>query len=318
MPNRNSELAAYVAKVETVEGTDAAPAAVDAIELAENFAPDWDMAFKVPRPKSVRGAVLDPNTPLTPAGQVYSWTKRAWWRGTTGAPTVSNRHELDAWLQAMGLAVTYSGGAGVEIAAYTPANAALKTMTEWMYHDGRIRKGVSARADGSFMFDVGGPLIVECASQGILSADVDGAVITPTLKTTVPPIATDMSVFTVDAFAAGIIRHFDWKLGNSIQRRNGAKSTGGVAGFSIRERTATWTCTLEEELISVKDFTNLMRTNADVAIAWTLGGVQYNKADFAASFARIEKVTPSDDNGLSLVTISGGLYGATPFTLTLK
>src|SRR4051794_40911341 len=118
MPNRNSELVSYLAKIEATEGTDALPTAVDGIELAENFTPVYDNAFKNPRPKAVRGAVLDPNTPLNPVGKVYSWTKRAWWRGTTGAPTAVNKHELDAWLQSMGLAVSYDATPGSEKAIY--------------------------------------------------------------------------------------------------------------------------------------------------------------------------------------------------------
>lgn len=320
MPNRNTNLAVYTAKVEAVEGTDATPAsATDSIFLAENFDPSYDPAFTTPRDSTVKGALLHGSKPLPPAGSVYSWTKRAHWRGTTGAPTATNKHELDALLQAMGLSVTYDATPGAEKATYAPANTALKTISEYIYHDGKVRKGIAARADGSFSFDVGGPLVVECTTQGILSSEIDAAVPSDMVyKTTVPPTANDLTTLTVDGYAAGIIRKMEVRLGNEIQRRVGAKAVGGVAGFRIASRKITWSITLEEPLISEKDFRALQRSAADVALAAVIGATLYNSANFATATAVVESVAPSNDNGLALITIGGGIYGTSPFTLALQ
>ena len=322
MSDRNSQAFLYMAKVEAVEGTDAVPViGSDAIQLVQPFDPDYDHAFKIPRPTLVKGADFRASPPLPPKGKIFAWTKSAWYRGLTAAITAGNKIEIDAWLQAMGFSVTYSGVAGAEQAAYVFANTGLKTMTEYAHEDGLLYKGIGARAEGTFSFDVGGPLVVECASQGRFSAVSEvatPATATVTFKSSVPPVATDMTAFSIDGFAAGIIRRFRCSTGNGIQRRDGVKATGGVAGHRIMTGAPTWECVLEEPLLSEKDFRALVDSQADVVLSWLLGSVLYNKLQFDAAQARIERVQPSTDNGMPVITISGGLYGGTPVQLTAK
>lgn len=313
--SRNTNLSLYLAKVETTEGTDAAPTpAANAIALAEPFDPTYDFAFRNPRDRTVRGVVLDADKPLPPAGRVVNWTKRAWFRGNGAAATAVAPIELDPWLQSAGLAATYDAQ-GV---TYTPANSALKSITEWVYHDGKLRKATGVRADLGLSFDVGGPCIIEHVGQGSLASISDAAITAPTLKTSTPPVATDMATFTVDGFVAGVIRRFAMRTGADIQRRTGVKAVGGVQGHRLNGRKATWEIVLEEPLISAKDFDALAAAGQSIAIAWLLGAIAHNKLDFSAAEAIVETVTPSSDNGLALVTLTGGLYGATPYSLAVK
>lgn len=320
MSNRNTKLGLYLAKIETTEGTDAVPVqGSNVIALSESFEPDWDHAFKPDNENTVKGVDLTAGEPLIPAGKIYSWSKRSFFRGTGTAPTASNRPELDPWFRSAGLGVTFDATPGSEKATYTPANTSLESLTEYDYKDGVLRKGVGARADLSLSFDVGGPLVIEHASQGILLSDADGAVpTTPTFEDTEWPIATDMTTFTIDGWTAGVIRRFECSLGNNIQRRDGVKSTGGVAGFRIAGRNPTFSVTLEEPTRATKDFTALVNNRTAVALAWLLGAGSYLRGDFSASRAFIRKVTPSNDNGLALLTLQGVLRGATPFSLAVR
>jgi len=317
---RNTLLALYLAAIETAEGVDQVPTATaNAIALAASLDPETDFAFRNPRDTLVRGVDINAYPPLPPKGEIYQWAKTAWFRGVTGAIASGNAIELDPWLQSAGFAVTYSGAAGSEQAAYTLASTGLKTMTEYMYVDSILRRGVGARSEIGLSFDVGGPVVVSTTSQGIFAGEADVAVpASPVFKTTVPPVGTDMTTFTVDGFATGIIRKFSFATGNSITRRDGVKATGGVAGFSLDSRKATWEVVLEEPTITAKDFKALIRTQADVAISWLLGGTKYNMLGFDASQAKVDSVKPSSDNGNAIITIGGGLYGAAPVTLTVK
>ncbi|HEX5437154.1 MAG TPA: phage tail tube protein [Gemmatimonadaceae bacterium] len=320
MTVRNTMLALYLAKLEAVSGTDAAPvAAEDAIALAANVDPAYDYAFRHARDVLIRGGDINAFPPLTPKGKMYSWTKSAWWRGTTGAVTALTPIELDAWLQSAGYAAAYSGAAGEEQVMYTLISTLVKTMTEYFYHDGVVRKGVGALSEIGLSFDVGGPVIIECASQGIFEGVADAALPAgAVIQTTEPPTATDMTTFSVGGYAAGVIRSFKLQTGNSIQRHDGVLAPDGIAGYRLHTRKPTWTVVLEEPTRATKNFNALVDSQADVPISWLLGGTQYNTLGFDAASAKLDKVTPSNDNGLPLLTLTGGLYGDTPLSLTVK
>jgi hypothetical protein len=323
MSNRNTALSLYLCKVEPSEGSDSNPAATgspsNCIQLVAPFDYDYDHAFKNPRDTLVKGADINAGAPGTSKGRVYSWQKQAWYRAFSAAPSLASPHELDAWFQMAGLAATYSGGAGSEQVAYTPANTSLPTATEYEYVDGIVAKGVGARAEVKLSFDVGGPIVVDHQSQGRVGGVVDTAVpAAPTFRTGAPLIATDGTAFSVDGYGAGDIRKFSLGLGNQVLRRDGVLAAGGVAGHRLPRRKIEWSVTLEEPTITAKDFRALVDSNADVTLHWLLGAGLYGQLDFNATGARVERVQPGNDNGLALLTISGGCYGATPFTLTGK
>lgn len=323
MSNRNTALALYLAKVEPTPGTIAPinPAVDKAIEIVAPFDPDYDHAHKVERGHPVRGANLNPAKPLQPKGRIYSWTKSAWWRGLgSTVPTAANPFSLDAWLQAAGHAVTYDATAGAERATYSLASSALKSISEVYYQDGVAYSGFGAIADFSLSFDVGGPVIVESASQGVINSAAD--------VTALPagvffagdfPIAADGVAFSINGFAAGVIRRFALRAGNGISRRDGVMSAGGVAGFRQGVRNPTWEVVLEEPLPTTADLRGWQNAATDMTIAWELGSSLYNRLGFSAALARITKVTPSTgDNGLALVTLSGVFQDSTPYQLIGK
>lgn len=322
MSNRTTNHALYLAKIETAEGTAATidPAVDQAIELIAPIDPDYDHAHKVERGHPVRGTNLNSARPLKPAGRIYSWTKSAWWRGRTTAPGAAAPFSLDPWLRSAGHSVTYSGGVGAEQAAYALASTGLQAVSETYFQDGLVYGGKHARADLSLSFDVGGPIILEHASQGVIfSGGAAAATPAGVFHTGDFPIATDATAFGIGGFAAGVIRRFALRTGNSIGRRDGVLSEGGVAGFRQGPRSPTWEVVLEEPLPATADFRAMVNAATDVAISWELGSSLYNRLAFSASGARVTKVTPSTgDSGLALVTLSGVFTDAGPYTLTAK
>lgn len=320
MPNLNSDFDLYLAKNEVTEGVDPTPTqAANSIELAEPFEPDDDHAFKPEAENRVRGPELHPGDPLSIAGRQMSQSRKAFLRGTSAAPTASNRIELDPWFLGAGHSATYDPSVGAEKVTYVPANTALGTITEWYYRGGKLFKYTGVRGEFGLAFDVGGPIEVTFGVQGRVSSETDAAVPTDAVFSSVAwPIATDAPVFTIDGFTAGVIRHWEHALGNVIQMRPGVKATGGIQGWRIQRRNPTFKVTLETELLATKNFLSLLTNKTPFAIAWTINNVLYNSVEFAAARAFIRKITPSNDGGLDLVTLEGVLRGATPYSLIIK
>ena len=317
---RNSALALYLAKIESVSGTDAVPTNVaNAIALASPISPDYTLAFAPQRGHPAKGGTINPDKPLAPAGKVYSWAKDVWLRPRGAAVSAGSPIEADPLLRSAGFDASYDPTPGAELVNYQLTGfSGFPTLTEYYYEDGLRYIGTGAAGDVSLTFDVGGPAILSHTSEGRLSSVSDVALPVGTFTPVEPPIATDMALFSVDSYAAGVARKFSLSLGNQRKRDDGVKAPGGVSSFSIRSRTPRWSVVLEEPLIAAKDFRSRMEAGVDIAIDWQLGAALYNKIVFQSLTARIEKATPSNDGGTALLTLEGGLYGTSPVLLQFK
>ena len=319
MPNRNTDLTVYLAKVETTEGTDPAPDGINnAIEIAENFDPDNDFAFK-PASENRVGGHLHPEDPMLMAGPMISGQQRKLWlRGNPTFASAGSPIESHPWFISSGHSATYDATPGLEKVTYTPADSNLGTMTEYYYRDGMLYKFTGCRSEITFSFEVGAPAQLVASVSGRLASQADATLISPTLRTNEWPIATDMTVFTIDGYTAGIIRSWEHTLGNQINLRPGVKAQAGIQNWRLARRDPTWKIVLEEPLFSEKDFRSLMVNKTPIAISWLLGGTTYGRFDFSAARAFIRKITPSNDNTLALVTLEGVLRGNVLYTLAVR
>lgn len=320
MPNRNAFQDVYLAKNEVTEGTDPVPTpTANAIELMEHFEPDDDMAFKPEAESRVRGLQLNPGDPMSVAGNIMSQSRKAFLRGTTNAPSSGNRIELDPWFLSSGMSATYDATPGQEKVTYICADTSLGTMTEYYYRDGLRYIYTGVRCEWMYSFDVGGASVITINPSGRVAGVSDQSVPTNQVyPTTDWPLAVDSTVFTIDGFTAGVIRHWEHSLGNVVQRRDGVKAQGGVQGWRIASRNVTWKCTLEGDLLGTKNWRTLRDNKTPIAITFLIGGLPFNRQDFSAARAFIRKITPSNDGGLDLITLEGTLRGTTPFSLAIR
>lgn len=320
MPNRNARLALYLAKIEGTEGVDPTPTPLlNVIELESTFEPDYDNVFKPEALDRVRGPVLGPGDPLTVAGKAVTASRKAFLRGTSAAIGSGNPIELDPWFQAAGMAATYSGGAGVEQVAYTPADSGLVTMTEYYYRDGIQYIVTGIRGEVKLTMVVGGAITVDFNIQGRMATDQDAAVpVNGVFPTLTWPIATDAPTFTINGYTTGVIRSWEHDLGNVIHRRDAIKAVGGIQGWRIVKRNPIFKVTLEEDTHTQVNWTTLRDSRTPIAISWQVGATQYNRIAFATARAFIRKIVPTNDNGLALVTLEGDLRGAPAYSLTVN
>lgn len=318
MSDRNTLNALLVAKIEATEGTDATPVpATDAIQLLTWFDPSGDMTMQKQRDSAIVGASFQGLPPLKGTGFIGTWSKNLYFRGARNGLLLSaaNLPDWDPYAQAAGCSVTIVSTGGSESATYKPVSTSLKSLTEKMYVDGKLRTMLAAKADINWSLEAGGPLDMTVATTGLYGQDSDVALPTGAVfGTTDPPIADATIAFTINSFSTGVFRKFTWGTGNKIESTRGSlnATTGGLASPKIRNRSIPFTLVLEEELVAGADFEGWRKSNTGLAIGWTLGGTQYNKGNFAAPNARIEKVQVSDDNGTQVITVSGHLWDSVP------
>lgn len=318
--NRTSQIALLLAKKETTEGTDAAPAvATDAIQIVEPFEASGDAAFKHARPKLAVGAALQASPPLTPKGFKGSWSSNVHVRGTRNglAYAVANLPELDPFLISAGLAATLNTTPGSESVLYKPAATGLGSHTEYYYVDGRLRKLFGTKSDIDLTFDAGGPLIAALKRVGLYQPPTDAAmptIVSTSFGTSVAPVADNIALALNfgAAYTAGIIRKGGLNLGNKIAQRPNANVAGGLSPDRVRERAPKYTLTLEDELGAAIDFESYRLNNTPGSLTFTIGANQYNKIQVTLPNVRIEDVKQSSDNGTELTTISGGCFDSTP------
>lgn len=317
MADRATRLGVLLAKPETIDGTDAAPAvATDAMQVLEPLEPNGSFQFKHPRDKVITGQSFQASAPLSPKGRVATWQNTIHIRGnrTTVAYSASVSPEIHAYMLAAGYAATVVTTPGSESYTYKPAATGLLGCTEYYFVDGKQYRIFGAKADIDFDMADGGPLVATVKRTGLYQPPLDAAV--PTLVsssygTAVAPVA-DSIALSIAGFSTGVIRSFKMATGNKIAHRGNLNAAGGISTHRIRERKSHWELVLEDELVGTKDFENLELTNAVNALSFTIGSIQYNKLTWSAPNAHIEAVAKADDNGTQLIKLSGGLYDSAP------
>lgn len=320
MSNRNAFLDLYLCKIESSEGVDPIPTPLDdAMELSEHFDPAYGFAFVNDALDRVRGPIFTPGDPMIQAGKTAEHSLKSFFRGTTVAPTALAPIEQDAWFRAAGMAATYDATVGDESVTYTPSDTNTESMTEYYYVDGKLYKAHAIRGNLMLSYEAGGGLVTEFAAGGRGGAETDAAVpTTAVFETAEWPIAIDAPTFDVDGFTTGIIRSFQFNLGNSIQRRDNVKAIDGIQGYRINRRNPQFTIVMEDILHSEKDFEALRDNKTPVALNWVLNSVQYNTVEFTAARAFIRGVQPSNSDGLAILTLTGFLRSTVPCEIKIS
>jgi len=308
-----------LAKLESSEGTDASPAAAtDAIQIMDWFDPSGDAKFQKSRDTALVGNSFQGLPPLKPTGYIGTWSHPTiYFRGPRNGLLISstNLPDFDCFMQAAGCSDTIVVTGGSESVTWKPASTSLKSITEKLYVDGKLRSLFGAKADINFSLEAGGALELAVSTTGLYQGDSDVAVPSGAVfGTTDPPINDATVTFTIDGYSAGVFRKVTWGMGNKVEsgRGNLNAATGGLAVPKIRDRKIPFSVTLEEDLVATKDVEGWRRNNLGIAVGFTMGSVPYNRANFAAPNFHVEKVQVTNDSGTQCITASGFLWDSTP------
>lgn len=183
MPLENFKRRGLMLKVETTEGTDAAPtAAVDAFQLFDGQS--GITSDKIERPVDRPFFGNDPFINANLRGFVEGGFEIV---PPTGTYSGASKASVDALLQIAGNAKTYAAGPP-PILRYNPVSSGIKSGTGWFHHAGTLYKITGARANiTGLSMEIGNFVRGQCRIEGSCIEVLEAAL----------PTDYDFSAFTV-------------------------------------------------------------------------------------------------------------------------
>lgn len=315
MPFQVKRIQVLLAKVETTEGTDATPAATDAVRLVEPGTVTYGAEEMNDRP-DLHNQLLDEEGPIEPSAKYTEIAGKLHIRGGTGAWTSTTFPEPHAIIQGAGFAAAFAGG----IWSYDTATTSLKSLTlkAWSGTDTGVHvlsTSLGARLSRLAMtWEAGKIGIMDFTARGIYVAPSDTSVIAPTYP--FPTISGPRFVGSGGSWALGaltnaVLRSASVTIENTLVPRRNANAPDALAGYTVTQRKMTFSAKFEAARIADYDaFTNWV--NAVYAAlgvdAPGSGGSAGNKWHVDADNAVImDAPTYEDDSGLILYGCSGKL-----------
>jgi hypothetical protein len=307
MPVLTKSLAACFVKVETTEGTDAVPAAADAIQLIEHATFAWGQEIQNLQP-DLENQLLDEAFPLPPAAKWGEVTFKIWLRGlgaayngTTGVP------ETHAVWQALGLSAVFNATKW----DYDTASTGTKSVTCYVFREtdtGAFVKYplVGARASKAVLtFPAGKPIELECTLRGIFVQPVDGSFITPTFQTTSPPPFAGAASWALGGVSP-VLRKATVGLDLRLVPQLSGNATDALGGYKPVHRVCKFDASFEGARIADYDAFTAWKNAPANALVINVGTGANNKFSLTADKASISEAPAyEDDQGLWLHRVSG-------------
>ena len=257
------------AKIETVEGV------AEVITVSEAGILAIDVKFEANLQLTERKVMLNTlsNMQPTPSFQSGKVSFKAEMKGPGASYSVTVKPALGVYLRACGFAETLVAGTSV---IYAPASTGVPSLTIWVYEDGVIKKLKGCRGTVKFSGNTGEAMFAEFEFQGVFDNVVDGALITPTFESTVPPILIGTS-FTVDSFAA-VIKTLSIDMGNKLALRPSMAAPAGYLSAMLTDRNPTGKIDPEATLVASYDWFGKLKGGTAVALnTGSIGSVIFNK-----------------------------------------
>jgi hypothetical protein len=292
---------AILAKLETVEGTDALPTGAANAMLVSDFTPISFDSKNIDR-KLVRGYFGAGEQLVGSASLKLSFTVEMAGSGTAGTAPA-----FDPLLQSCGMAsAALTSPARVE---YTPISSAIKSLTGYYYDDGTCHKMLGSRGTFSLSAKAG-----EIPSFKFDFTGLDGGIATGTttgtysaFKTPVPMTKANVIDITVGAtYALGAITGgtvypstgLDVDIGNTVT------FTPMLSGESvdITDREAKGSFTLDLTAAQEVALMAIVKANTTQSVALTIGTVSGNKWIIFVPCAQFINPKKAELNGKRLIS----------------
>jgi len=307
MPVLTKALSAIFVKVETTEGTDAVPAAADAIQLIEHADLAWGQEITNEQ-ADLENQLLDEAFPVPPAGKWVEARCKIWVRGAGSAYNGTTVvPELHAVLQSLGLTAAF--GASTE--SYDTASTGTKSVTCYAFRETDTGAWVKYPMLGarcprcSINFTAGKPIEVAFTLRGLFVQPVDGGFITPTYQTPTAPIFGAASSWSYGGFAPNIRKTsvaFDYRL---VPQLSG-NAADALAGYKPVRRRVTFDAAFEDARIVDYDAFTAWKNAPANQLLIAVGTAANNKFALTADKGTIlDAPAFEDDQGLWLRRISG-------------
>lgn len=209
------ELQALLAKIETVYGTDAAPAAVNGV-LAQNVKITPMEASEVTRQHA------RPYQGARPALLVGKQMKLSFEVEAKGSGTAGTAPGFGVLLQACKTAEVIVALTSV---TYNPVSSGHKSCSIYFYIDGVLFKVIGARGSWKYKLNADGIVVLEFMMTGLFTQPSAAALPTPTYGTQltqIPQVASteNTPTFSIGAWPVTALRSFSFDAGNEVKYRS--------------------------------------------------------------------------------------------------
>lgn len=242
MPYQLKRIRSCLVKVETTEGTDAVPAAADAIRLIEPPTISFGAEYENDQPE-LDNQLLDEMGPIEPSGKYVELSGKIQARGLGAAYTTTSVPEVHALAQGAGMVAAFASAAW----AYDTASTLLKALTFklWQGTDTGVHVlhaflGAHLKRLG-FTFTMGRPVIIDFTARGLYVAPSDTAIIAPAYPSnTVAPRFAGAGSWALGALSTAVIREASVVIENTLTPQGSGNSPDALAAYSITQRKMTF------------------------------------------------------------------------------
>ena len=277
------------AKIETTYGTDAAPAATDAILVQEPTPPASEGLRMNERP--VVSANISPKQAIY-GGRLATVSFKAEIKGSGTAGTAP---ELDALFQSCGFASTIVASTSV---TYNPASTGHKSCTIYYYLDGTLHKLTGCRGTVSFALETGALPMASFTMTGHVSNPTDVSIVTPTYDSTVPAALVSVP-FTIGGYSA-VINALNFDMGTTIAKPNDISASDGYGDVQITAYKPTGSFDPENTLIATQDWYSKFTAGTLMALTTgVIGGTAGIKVKFDMPAIYYSDIGHADRDGVA-------------------
>ncbi|MDQ7002659.1 MAG: hypothetical protein Q9N02_08265 [Ghiorsea sp.] len=282
-----------LAKIEAVYNTNSAPTGAANAVLARNFTltPLEGTTATRSHVRAQMGGFED--TPMTGLNASLEFDV-----DLTGAGKPGALPPYHALMRACAFAPTVAAGVSV---IYKPAPALFESMSMICFRDGVRHLVTGCRGDWSYKMSALGELLLHFKMQGNYQPVTDVPIPAATLPvvTPIPCDAANIPSFSLHGYSA-LLQSLDLAGGHDLQYRNLINSGGEV---QIVGRDITGTVVVEEPAVATFDYWNAAIKGAKGAMSITHGTVAGNIVQMTAPNVQIGKISLSENNGVSFVSI---------------
>ncbi len=280
-----------LAKVETVYGTDAAPAAANSLLISNaTLTPLENDVAQRPYVKPYLGV-----TPDVPAASRVALDFEVEIAGSGAAGTAP---PWGALLRACGFSETLSVGVS---AVYAPVSSAFDSVTIYTFIDGLKHALLGARGTVDFVFKDKAIPTMKFKFTGLYTTPADLANPSPVFtawQTPLPMNNANTSAFSLFGYA-GILSAMSLSMANNVVHRN----LVGAEEIMITDRKPTGSLTIQAVHMADKDFFGPVNSGTLGALGFTHGTPAGNKVLFNLPNVQLSKPTYGDQDGVRMLQL---------------
>jgi hypothetical protein len=306
---------AFLFKIETTSGVDAAPTGVDVVATVG-----------VPR---IRGGFLEAGEQTDvvtgtliaadrapAAGQFATVEITVKMRGGGAAYSASVLPEADALLRASGLGRTIVTTGGSELVRYTTLDTGHETGTAYAYTANKLIKMVGCVANMVARAEAPHGGTMTFAVTGKISAVITEAAVPALTFNTAAPQLMHTAASNIGTWSSTnppadpmVLYSAEIDLGNTITDRPSAGAADGLIGYNVSDRVARQTMGVEVPLLASFDAFNYAKLAGSLqpTSAWQVGSTQYNRIKFQTGRWGLLWPEGGERNALSTWSLTGAL-----------